>query len=615
MRRTRLQFECLELRDVPVTFGIPWASPATVTLSFVPDGANVDGSSSQLFATMDRSGLSVSIWQNEILKAVQAWASQANVNVGVVSDDGLAIGAAGYEQADSRFGDIRIFAAPLATNLYSVAVPTGDLGGTRTGDIILNSNYNFGVGAGANRDLYTVMLQEVGHAFGMTNNPSTSSAMYEYYQGVRSGPSSTDIANFQGIYGARPTRTLEPESGNDDSSTATPLAGIGSRMTYGDIASAGDTDWYTLTAAADDQATVQLKTSSLSLAAARVTVFDTNMNEIDSAVATAAGQDLNISQVQFQGSATYFVRVDAAPGSVFSAGQYRLKVNVNGQSTLTLGGSAPVDDEGANETTQTATTLDNLNPNGDPKYATFARLRSGDVDVYRIHSPTPGAGQANVLTATVRSYESIAPEILIADANGQSVSGRVTADGDGWYTVVISNATADADYFVTVQSGSGAAGDYDLRAAFRSKATTSHQIESTQLTTETPTQNGSLEVIGSVQMFFRLSALSTSAVTLSVYNSSNQLRFQLQAAAGSEASGAVLLSGGNYQIVVTATNPPSNGQPTFSLAATMLSDPIGVMPSDPNDPGNSNPPPPSGYNYYNDRGFYVWGEQTPTGGG
>jgi hypothetical protein len=614
MRRAHLRMMALEQRDVPVAFGIPWANPTAVTLSFAPDGTNVDGSSSQLYALMDRSGLSSPIWKNEILKAFQAWISQANANVGVVSDDGSAIGTTGYQQADARFGDVRIFAAPLASNLYSVSVPTGDLGGTRTGDIVLNSNYNFGVGAGPNRDLYTVMLQEAGHAFGMENSPDTSSAMYEYYQGPRTGPTATDISDFQIIYGARPARTLEPESGNDDAAIATLLAGTGSRLTYGDIASASDADWYTFTAAADDHANVQLRTSGLSLAAARLTVFDANMNQIGSRVAAGPGLDLTISQVQLQSGANYFVRVDAAPGTVFATGQYRLKINLGGPATLTLAGPAPVDDDGTNETTQTATALDNLNPSGDPKYASFARLRSNDVDVYQIHSPTPGSGQANILTATVRTFDDIAPEILISDANGQSVAGRITVDGSGLYTVVVDNAAADANYFVTVDSRNGAAVDYDLDATFRTKATVSHQVESDPLTTENPSQNGSLGVIGSVQMYFRLSALSTSSVTLNVYDSNNQLRFQLAVAAGSQSSGAVLLNVGTYTVVVTAANPPSNGQPTFSLETTMLSDPIGVMPTDPNDPGSSNPPP-SGYNYYNDRGFYVWGEQTPTKAG
>ena len=185
MRRTHLSVEPLEGREVPAQFGIPWANGTSLTVSFAPDGADVDGRANELAALMARSGLAPAVWQREILEAFQAWARQADLNFGVVSDDGSPLGAAGNMQADPRFGDIRIFAAPLSGGVLAITTPPGDLAGTRTGDIILNSNYNFGVGAGAQRDLYTVFLQEAGHALGVGNSPSTSSAMYEFYQGVR----------------------------------------------------------------------------------------------------------------------------------------------------------------------------------------------------------------------------------------------------------------------------------------------------------------------------------------------------------------------------------------------------------------------------------------------
>ena len=65
-------------------------------------------------------------------------------------------------QADPRFGDIRVFAVPLSTSDLAITTPPGDLAGTRPGDIILNSNYTFGVGPTARYDLYTVLLQESG---------------------------------------------------------------------------------------------------------------------------------------------------------------------------------------------------------------------------------------------------------------------------------------------------------------------------------------------------------------------------------------------------------------------------------------------------------------------
>jgi hypothetical protein len=104
---------------------------------------------------------------------------------------------------------------------------------------------------------------------------------------------------------------------------------------------------------------------------------------------------------------------------------------------------------------------------------------------------------------------------------------------------------------------------------------------------------------------------------VTVYDANNQVRFQLLARAGDTVDGVALLGPGSYRIVVSANGALlPNLLSAFSLSLALLTDPVGVTSSDPNDPGSgspSNSPPPSGYNYYNDRGYYVYGEQTPTG--
>jgi len=248
LRRAHLSVQQLESRDIPAQFGIPWDNGTAITVSFAPDGTSVDRSASNLHELMAQSGLAPAVWQNEILRAFQAWASQADLNIGVVRDSGASLGTAGKPQADPRFGDIRIFAAPLARSVLAITIPPGDLSGTRTGDIILNSNYNFGAGSG--RDLYTVFLQEAGHSLGIGNSGELSSAMYEFYQGTRSGLSSADVAQVRSLYGARPANTWEPDGGNNTAATATNLLGNGTLVTYGDTAirrtPATPTDTYSL---------------------------------------------------------------------------------------------------------------------------------------------------------------------------------------------------------------------------------------------------------------------------------------------------------------------------------------------------------------------------------
>ena len=85
----KLSVEQLEDRLTP-TWGIPWPSPTTLTLSFVPDGTNVSGTPSNLFALL---GPNTSVWETEILQAYQTWAIESNINIGLVSDDGAPWGA------------------------------------------------------------------------------------------------------------------------------------------------------------------------------------------------------------------------------------------------------------------------------------------------------------------------------------------------------------------------------------------------------------------------------------------------------------------------------------------------------------------------------------------
>ena len=159
--KKKLGVERLESRETPAVFGLPWVDAQNITLSFVPDGANVSTATSNLFAHMQADGLSTAAWQGQIERAMQAWTSQANIKVGVVSDSGAALGSAGLPQGDSRFGDIRISMQALAGSVLAITTPPGGCSDTSGGDIILNSNYHFSVGAkSGSYDLYSVLVHE-----------------------------------------------------------------------------------------------------------------------------------------------------------------------------------------------------------------------------------------------------------------------------------------------------------------------------------------------------------------------------------------------------------------------------------------------------------------------
>src|SRR5215218_2473162 len=102
VRSRPLALERLEERLTPATSGVTWPDASHLTLSFVPDGTRVGDSQSNMFAALNATGTTAA-WQQAILRAFQAWAGPANINVGVVADGGQALGTSGIVQGDARF--------------------------------------------------------------------------------------------------------------------------------------------------------------------------------------------------------------------------------------------------------------------------------------------------------------------------------------------------------------------------------------------------------------------------------------------------------------------------------------------------------------------------------
>src|SRR5260370_18610833 len=109
VRRPSLHLESLETRLVPYSVsGSAWPNPQLITLSFVPDGTNLGGAYSNLFATFNSKFGSTAAWQNQFLKAAQVWAQQTNINFSLVPDSGADIGSGNYQQGNPAFRHIPI---------------------------------------------------------------------------------------------------------------------------------------------------------------------------------------------------------------------------------------------------------------------------------------------------------------------------------------------------------------------------------------------------------------------------------------------------------------------------------------------------------------------------
>jgi hypothetical protein len=81
--RTCLAVEALESRVVLYSAsGNAWPNPAAITISFMPDGTNLGGATSNLFSSFNSKPRLAGQWQAQVLKAAQAWAQQANESPG-----------------------------------------------------------------------------------------------------------------------------------------------------------------------------------------------------------------------------------------------------------------------------------------------------------------------------------------------------------------------------------------------------------------------------------------------------------------------------------------------------------------------------------------------------
>lgn len=382
-----LHLEPLEPRDVPATFGTPWSDGRHVTLSFAPDGTSILGAGSDLGATLFAQDPGARF---AVLKAFQAWAVHANVNIGLVADSGAAFGTDG-----TASGDIRVGGRPLAPDVLAITAPSGS--DPYSGSVVLNTAAPFGPD---DYDLFTAALQEAGHAFGVGNSPDPSSVMYEYYGVPRTGLSAADVAAIRALYGARDADAFEGAFGNDTIATATPLGGA----VAADLSTAIDRDVYAFTVAPlSERVTVRLRAAGRSLVTARVEVLDATGRTIVTASAIDPERnDVTVSFDPARAGATYFVRVRAARSDEFAVGSYELEAicsssDPGGGDALIVGHTNLKTAVGARPVPVPELATGELPPAG--RSASFALAQSGQV---RLALTATGPVEAVVVDATGR---------------------------------------------------------------------------------------------------------------------------------------------------------------------------------------------------------------------
>jgi hypothetical protein len=321
-----------------------WPHPELITISFEPDGTNLGGQTSNLFATFNARFGSAANWENVILKAAQTWAAQTNINFAVVADNGAASGAGSYQQGDPAMGDIRIGGynfnnskilalgyMPPPVNNYSIA---GDIGFNTGQPYHLNTTY----------DLYTVALHEFGHALGLDHSSSRSAAMYSTYQSVDSGLGADDIAGIRSIYSNGAPRSSDPyNSGGASNSSFSTAADVtpsiedqAAVLTGLNLTTAGQAEYFAFTApvGGTGSLTLTVQSQGLSLLSPSISVYNAGQTQLASiSGAGHYGTTLTVHLTGIAAGQTYFVRVSGADTSAFGTGAYAMTLNFgNGSS-------------------------------------------------------------------------------------------------------------------------------------------------------------------------------------------------------------------------------------------------------------------------------------------
>ena len=570
-------FQPLEDRTLPHTaFGIPWADPGHLTLSFAPDGTATQVGDSSLFREMRTAG-STSAWQREVLRAFQTWAAFTNLNVGLVADGGQPFGAPGAVQGDRRFGDVRVGAAPLSPDVLASASPFSWTGTTLSGDLLFNSDQLFRRGnvAGA-YDLFSVALHEAGHALGLDHSHEGGSALDEGYSYLR-GLSADDVADIREMYGVRVHDRYDAAGGNDSRGRASVLAptklGSLTLQADGDLTTLSDVDYYQFTvpplASLLGAVTVRLQAEGLSLVLPRVTITDGSGRVVASAASfDPRSNDLTLRFTPSLLGGTYFVKVEGATNDAFGIGGYKLAVDGVTLNAALSPLTAILDPTLQLRLGDALTTVVDLLPLGgqptDRRFDATHRAAiedSGDTDTYRLRAPTAAGSAPLNLNVMVWGTDAdpLDPRVRVFDADGRPVAFQVLANEAGLMSVQVLGVAPGADYYVRVSARDGSAnatGSYFLGADFNQFAPTEYDgVAGGTLDAEGPSDTGRLSVEAGVFQFALsadLMGAGAGGVTMTVRDAAGNVVVSLSATAGQPAVTAVrYLSAGTYTVQYT----------------------------------------------------------------
>lgn len=625
----RLAVERLEPKVVlSATSGV-WGNAPRLTVSFAPDGTDVASLASDLHAKLNHLG-SAEVWQQAILAAFQTWAVHTNADVGLVTDGGQPFGSPGAAARDARFGDVRIAAVPMSSQVLASAVPhDAAIPTTWAGDILFNS-----LGQLPNREaLFSVALHEAGHVLGLGHSDDPASPMHVHGISGAVTPTPADIAALHALHGQRGDDVFDAEQSNDTLASASRIRltsnldsfhGETPLVVHGDITTPADVDYYYLTGRSNyaGSITFTVRSAGISLLAPHITLYAADGSLLDAAASTSrSGDRISVQIPVADEEATYYLAVRAAANDLHGIGGYAVVTTFDDALIVpaelidkaSSGAYRDVDQDDIQDLFfpgEPDSFNDDMHADDSPfdaprlksaegfvessRYTHVAGLVDAtDVDVYEFRSPE--TANAGVMTVLVESFEAggLIPRVDILDRNGVPLPTTVLANGGGQLILQVSGVEQDRNHFIRIAAadptGPFATGNYRLSIVFGEQLAERSQVASGTLSDAAPQDAHRLYVSETQLMHVALDVdpVAQGASTLvlaTLANDEGQTLLRLASTQGqTRTAQALLLPPGEYYWQVAALTSDGAAAPAigYRLLGASLSDPTGPALVDP----------------------------------
>jgi hypothetical protein len=345
--KARPSVESLESRMLLYSAsGNAWSNPGLVTISFEPDGTNINGHASNLVATLNAKFGSQAAWQNAILQGAQLWAQQTNLNFAVVADAGTPTGSGTDQQGDPTIGDIRIGGYNFGSSTLAQAyMPPPVNNYSIGGDVVLNTGQNFTIGSSTNYDLQTVVSHEIGHALGLYHSTTSSAEMYSAYNGKKLALTSDDIAGIRSIYGgARSADSYSTPTDNSSFASARSVNSLINSTTLtalvpnADITAVGNANYFSFTVPSGTNGTIKfaMQSKGLSLLTPGFVVYNASQAQVASSQGVAYGDRITTTYSGVKAGQTFYIKTFSPVSTAFGTGAYALTLNFGSGADATV---------------------------------------------------------------------------------------------------------------------------------------------------------------------------------------------------------------------------------------------------------------------------------------